>query len=85
MATLHRESVDAHGFRVPAPLTLQIDPRLAPTSAPETPKRIRTTWLLAASLAAACGAFGTVAFQMIRVMGDQERVPRLPEIGRAHV
>lgn len=64
-------------FTLPAPSSVQVNLPVAPTSAPETPKRLRTTWILAATVGSATGAAAIAALQMGRVMDGRERIESL--------
>lgn len=76
---------DAAGFALPAPTSLTVDPPLASTTAPGQAKRLRTTWLLAATITSGGAAAGIAALQMGRAMSGEERIDALslPQIGLA--
>ncbi len=76
---------EPHGFALPTPISLRVDPPMAPTTAPNVPKRLRTTWVLAASVAAAAVASAIAALQMGRAMSGEDRIDALsmPQIALA--
>lgn len=77
VTTAQGEALDAPGFTLPSPTLMRVDAPMASTTAPGTPKRLRTTWVLAVTLASASGALAMAAVQMGRAMSGSERITAL--------
>lgn len=71
---------DAVVFTLPDPVSISVEPPLAMTTAPETPNRLRTTWLLLLTVLAAATASGIAALQMSRAMNGEERIAVLTPV-----
>lgn len=72
-----RDVPDDTGLTLPAPNVPKVEAPMAPTTAPNVPRRLPTTWLLAATVSSATGAGAIAALQMGRAMGGRERIEAL--------